>query len=142
MSTRCFIGLSALDTGWDRPSGSSSCPLAASHPHTRHLGSRLPCAACSLALSSGTGTCALECFVLVVELFLLLLLFLIHILFWICVRDSRLEKRAWLFQQNLSRLEMPPSSWGRTCCLQHGSTALQRPLGLAWRRDELPAFIL
>lgn len=69
MSTRCFIGLSALDTGWDQPSGSSSCLIAASHPRTRHLGSRLPCAACSLALSSGTGTCALECFVLVVELF-------------------------------------------------------------------------
>lgn len=48
-----LYGLSALETGWDRPSGSSSCPLAASHPCTMHQGSRLPCAACSLALSSG-----------------------------------------------------------------------------------------
>lgn len=48
-----LYGLSALETGWDRPSGSSSCPLAASHPCTMHQGSRLPCAAGSLALSSG-----------------------------------------------------------------------------------------
>lgn len=39
---------------------------------------------------------------------MLLLLFLIRILFWIYVRDSRLEKCAWLFEQNVSRLEMPP----------------------------------
>lgn len=48
---------------------------------------------------------------------LLWLLFLICILFWICVRDSRLEKRGWLLEHNVARLAMPSSSQ-RTCCLQ------------------------
>ena len=49
--------------------------------------------------------------------FLLWLLFLICVLFWICVRDSRLEKRAWLLEHNVARLAMP-SSATRTRCLQ------------------------
>lgn len=65
----------------------------------------------------------------------LLFLFLIPILFWICVRDSRLEKCAWLFEQNVSRLEMPPAPWGE--CAAVGTA----PLGSTGRGSKLPAFI-
>lgn len=91
MSTRSFLGHSAPETGWDQPSRSSSCLLAASHPCARHLGSRLlPHSVLGGEVCVCWSASSWLSFVVVV------VIFNPHIV-WICVRDSRLEKCAWLF---------------------------------------------
>lgn len=56
--------------------------------------------------------------------FLLWLLFLIRVLFWICVRGSRLEERAWLSERSVARLAVP-SSPGRTRSLRQDPAGLR-----------------